>query len=103
MRRSAHREALRSIRMRPALYAKGHITVYGRGTGSREKTNEDDGREFQMRHAVIVRTIRALRRRASMLNSLRYGFLRRTAVEPQGRPLPRARAVGRRDAGQRRP
>ena len=55
-------------------FAQGYVTAYARGTVSVEKTNEDTGREFEMRTRVVIRTIHALVRRARMLNPLRYGL-----------------------------
>ena len=56
------------------VYARGYLTVYGRGAVVREKTHEDAVREFEMRTRIAVRSIHALVRRVHMLNPFRYGF-----------------------------
>lgn len=56
------------------VYSRGYITVYGRGAVSSEKTNEESGKEFDMRVRVAIRSINALVKRAKMLNPFRYGF-----------------------------
>jgi cellulose synthase/poly-beta-1,6-N-acetylglucosamine synthase-like glycosyltransferase len=56
------------------VYEQGSITVGARGAVSRESTNEDSEREFDMRVRVAVRSINALVTRAWLLNPLRYGF-----------------------------
>lgn len=56
------------------VFEQGYLTVYGRGAVSREATNEDDGREFDMRVRVAVRSINALVRRRRMLNPFRFGL-----------------------------
>ncbi|HVZ88825.1 MAG TPA: glycosyltransferase [Polyangia bacterium] len=56
------------------VFQRGYLTVYGGGAISSEKTNEETGREFEMRVRVIVRTIHALVRRARLLNPFRTGF-----------------------------
>lgn len=56
------------------VFAKGYLTIYGQGSVSREKTNEDARREFEMRTRVAIRSFHALARRAWMLNPFRYGL-----------------------------
>ena len=56
------------------VYEQGLITVGARGAVSRESTNEDTGREFDMRVRVAVRSINALVTRARLLNPFRFGF-----------------------------
>lgn len=56
------------------VYSRGLITVYGKGSVSQEKTHEEISQEFEMRVRIIVRSIHALVRRATMLNPFRYGF-----------------------------
>lgn len=58
----------------PEIYSRRHITVYGQGVVSREKTLENAAQEFSMRVRIAVRTINALIRYGHMLNPLRYGF-----------------------------
>lgn len=55
-------------------FAKGYLTVHARGAVAEEDTNEDPRREFEMRTRVIIQTIHALARRASLLNPIRFGL-----------------------------
>jgi len=55
-------------------FAKGYLTVHAKGAVAMEDTNEDPRREFDMRTRVIIQTIHALARRASLLNPIRYGL-----------------------------
>jgi cellulose synthase/poly-beta-1,6-N-acetylglucosamine synthase-like glycosyltransferase len=55
-------------------FAKGYLTVHATGAVAEEETNEDARREFDMRTRVIIQTIHALARRASLLNTIRYGL-----------------------------
>jgi len=56
------------------VYSKGHITVYGSGAVSKEKTLENPRQEFDMRVRVAIGSINALFRYSQMLNPFRYGF-----------------------------
>ena len=56
------------------IYAKGFVTVYGRGAVSKEKTLESTQKEFEMRVRVAIRSINALIRYAHMLNPFKYGL-----------------------------
>ncbi|MFN8859198.1 MAG: glycosyltransferase family 2 protein [Gemmatimonas sp.] len=56
------------------VYEQGCITVGARGAVSRETTNEDAEREFDMRVRVAVRSINALVTRSRLLNPFRFGF-----------------------------
>jgi cellulose synthase/poly-beta-1,6-N-acetylglucosamine synthase-like glycosyltransferase len=52
----------------------GHLAVYGCDAVSRELTNEDSGREFEMRVRIVIQSIHVLVKRARMLNPFRFGF-----------------------------
>jgi len=56
------------------VYASGHVTTYVPEAVARELTHEDAEREFAMRRRVVVRSINALVRRASVLNPFRSGL-----------------------------
>jgi cellulose synthase/poly-beta-1,6-N-acetylglucosamine synthase-like glycosyltransferase len=56
------------------VFMSGHVTTYVPGAIAREVTHEDANREFAMRRRVVVRSINALVRRASVLNPFRSGL-----------------------------
>ena len=56
------------------VFAKGFVTLYGKGIVSHEVTHQQASREFQMRVRVVVRSIHALVRKAEMLNPFKYGL-----------------------------